>query len=542
MDRFIASPKYLRFLSGLCLGIVLLSFYFCAPAHGREATRPTETGGQNLGLLQAAQMCLSQNPDVRLAKVDISDKEGKLQKSQGDFDFTLSSSFTYEYTSTPLSIYEREIDYNTHRTHSTSNQAEVTLEGSQLLTNGITLTPQITVNRSGSTFDLPLENGNNLPFPTTTGQVLFSVEVPILQGLGKDVVTASLRSAERSLQASRLTYQHTAANNIYELVKAYWELKAAEQKLLIQQKAVDSAQETLKVTKLLIKGAKMAKVELLNSKANLRLKKAQQTSAEQQLWTARKNLEIVLGLPKNSSLDGVKLLDDFPPCPPADSLNSFKLAQYQDMALNNRTDLKAEIQSHQANEMMVPKARNDLLPEADVTLTLGYEGLTNDSPEASMPNALTDNVTGPIFEAKFSIELPIENNSAKGALVSTLAATRKSSLQVEKTRIDIRASVREALANLRTSAMEYADYSVAVDEYKQALHGEWMKLKLGKSTILDILKVEDNLINAQNSLISASKNWAQAVIKLRFVTGTLLAGTPKALSFKLENLRTMPLH
>ena len=70
----------------------------------------------------------------------------------------------------------------------------------------------------------------------------------------------------------------------------------------------------------------------------------------------------------------------------------------------------------------------------------------------------------------------------------------------------------------------------AVRLYRSAVASEQQKLRLGMSTFFDVLFVEDELSNALLSEVSAQARYAEALVRLRFETGTLLPdeGCPPA--------------
>jgi outer membrane protein TolC len=63
----------------------------------------------------------------------------------------------------------------------------------------------------------------------------------------------------------------------------------------------------------------------------------------------------------------------------------------------------------------------------------------------------------------------------------------------------------------------------AVTGYQAALEGENDKLRLGASSLTDLLTVESRLTDALLELVNAQQSYAVALVQYRFANGTLIA-------------------
>jgi outer membrane protein len=79
----------------------------------------------------------------------------------------------------------------------------------------------------------------------------------------------------------------------------------------------------------------------------------------------------------------------------------------------------------------------------------------------------------------------------------------------------------------------------AVDAYRLGLNGEQEKFRLGLSSVVDVLTIEDRLTTALSTENAARLDYAVAIINLRYATGTLI--DPKATTYQLkQELFTKP--
>ena len=60
------------------------------------------------------------------------------------------------------------------------------------------------------------------------------------------------------------------------------------------------------------------------------------------------------------------------------------------------------------------------------------------------------------------------------------------------------------------------------EEYKKAFVNEQLKFKQGMTTLLNLIQIQDRLVYAHSSFISAKLQFAQALAELRYETGTLI--------------------
>jgi outer membrane protein TolC len=80
---------------------------------------------------------------------------------------------------------------------------------------------------------------------------------------------------------------------------------------------------------------------------------------------------------------------------------------------------------------------------------------------------------------------------------------------------------------------------LSANDFEKALETEREKLKLGNSTLINVIETEQNLTNALLQVISARQQYAVAVAQLRFDTGTLVPHASRSV-FSREDFVTLP--
>lgn len=485
--------------------------------------------GEGISLMDAVRMALGQNRSIRLAEQNVVVNEGNLESAQGKFDLTLVSNLTQQYTTTPFPQVDR---LATNRAFGTNNLTSFSLGATKLLPSGVTLYPNLTVSRTRDTLEYPL-------LPASQAMVSFQVIVPLGQGLGEEAVGAGERSARRALESAQYAYLHSAAQNVYQAVYNYWQLRQAQLYLAVFQDAEDRAARLLGEVAQLVKGGEVAHSVQTNLQANLDLKSAQRLSAEQSVKSAAENLANSLGLTLRGAGDPPLAADDFP-ARAGFSLDSAAMAGMQRLAQARRADLKAAQANQESARENLVAALDAMKPKVNLTLGTGYNGLSEQEAYDSYYRSFEDSVYGLNALGKIDFEFPPENRAARGQMVAQRALLRQAGIALDDTRRQVELGVSTALASLQAAGLQCDKAQEAVDNYQQAVEDERFKFKLGTSTILDVIQVEDQLTNALLNLAAAKQSYASAMVRLRYETGTLLAGDPRQAGLGRENLTALP--
>jgi len=209
-------------------------------------------------------------------------------------------------------------------------------------------------------------------------------------------------------------------------------------------------------------------------------------------------------------------------------------------ALKNRADLLSAKKREQAAEILFEASKNNLLPQVDLKLNAGYEGLSENGNYADTFSALQDNVAGIDCSALLNYEIPVPNNTAKGILSQKKAAYNQSVISKKEIERQIRSNVITALSDLNNAKLSLVKSKKAVLFYKKAVKNEENKLIMGISTIFDLISIEDKLINSALKVISSELKLNKALVYLRFETGSLILNKQNYDSIGIEELTTIP--
>jgi outer membrane protein len=257
---------------------------------------------------------------------------------------------------------------------------------------------------------------------------------------------------------------------------------------------------------------------------------------EASLFAARHALGVAMGLPADRILSLPLPSDPFPAVadalPPVPALLAAAVAA--------RADLEAIRQRERSAQTLIVSARDALRPRLDLNLNFGVTGMAEGIGVPPLVTAFGRNFTGPTASASFSYSRPMENNSAKGLLARSDAVVRQTRLQIDDLTRNIQSNVAVAQNDLARSAERVRLFREAGGLYLAAVDDERQKMQLGLATIIDLVLVEDRLTRSRLDEISALRTYAQALARLRYETGTLVAGDGTTFAPTPDALVTIP--
>ena len=492
---------------------------------------------KNLRLLEAVQYTIARQPNILLDDWQVKVNEGLWQIQRGTFNTTVGTSVSDTVTHTPLNRYYRNY-YGTSET--VERVTEYSVDISKEFRSGVELTPDITVT---STEDLALHLTTTRK-TTTNATVSFDIKIPLLRERGRAANAADETSAKILTEASRYDLNYTTSQSILTTVNEYWNTVAAMDNLEIAEKAETRARYMLEQTKILVDAGEQPASDISKLAANLHGKTSTRINKTQGLFEARQTLGLAMGLRFDeivaTPLPSEPLLniDD------AD-LNKMPIAQdLIDIGLERRADLIAlKKEQESANVLMVGAHRN-LKPQLDLDLSAGYIGLNENTRRQrnfkQYASSINEREAGLNFSAMFSLEWPVLNDFRRGTYVRREAQNERAMISTNNLNRQIVSKVVVAMSDVIQSAAELKKAHESVLVYQTAVQKERLKLKLGESTIIDLIDVDDRLTTAMETEVSARLSYAKALVQLRFETGTILSPDLKNISVSMKELTTVP--
>ena len=531
---------HLIHLRAVLLHLPLLAFVVTDlhAAHGQTPFGKTTTTPHLLTLLEAAQLTLEKNPLLLSQAAQVEINRGRLEVAVGAFDTLLQGGVASSRTSVPLTAEQQQQDalIGSEGAEDIADATDLSFGVSRLFRNGISLSPTILVNRT-------TDNIGNLT-GANTSLVTIAGTVPLLRGRGRTSTDAPEIAARRELTASELDTAQLAAQLVLTTATDYWAVLAATRDCDIAVDAENRGIVYLRNVTALVDADHVPGNDLNEVRANLAQRTAIRVAAEQQLVAAQSQLGLDMGLDSDDlALPFPNLGQPFPIPEMAESqgqLSPSALTTYLRVAEVQRSDFRASHIREAEQSGLVGAAQNALLPQLNLTLSVGYSGLQEGRKATDFFTAIAMDARSPSAGAGLNFSFPPNNHAARGALLQAQQTLRQNALQSSQVDRQISSSLTVAVNNVATSRARVSRTSDAVRAYEAALQGERDKYAGGIGSIAEIFTVEDRLTAALMDSVAAEQLYATAIAQFRFATGTLLSADKPLLSLSDFTFTTVP--
>jgi outer membrane protein TolC len=497
-----------------------------------------EKGSAGLSLLQAVGVTISLQPHILIQKEQVNNQQGVLQQARGKFDPALKASMGKDHLKSPLTQNE-QISYNSLIQEYLSDKLTTTVGVEKQLRSGITIGPTMQVYRVGSNLD---QFNLLTPVPSNYSTFNFTIAVPLLKGLGRDVAAADETAADINLEATRLDFSHTVAKSVSDTAQAYWQYLADKRHLDILKEAESRAGRGLELVQQLVEARERPAADLVQVQASLAEKTALRITAEQKLIEAQKNLGLSMGLSSQEIFALPLPKDPFPE--PVESVAGSledKKEQYIQLAKGRRDDLLAAQQREKSAKVLMVAAQKNTKPELNVTAGIGYAGLQEGGNFKNYLNSINQNPVGLNYSASVTLKVPWGNNAAEGLATQKKAGRNQAQLQALDLDRIIPSNVAVAMEAVKRHSNGLKKAREAVALYQKGVSDEATKYKLGMSTIIDVISTANRLDQARLTEVASHLNYANAVIALRFETGTILIKKKDHYRVELKRLTQIPI-
>jgi outer membrane protein TolC len=481
-------------------------------------------GGLRLG--DAVSAALAGNPGIRIARLDMEGARADVLRARGAFDTRLSTRTTNEQRATSSLDETGAVGPEALSSRTSSFSANLSRE----LPGGMVLQPALSVTR--------VDDPRAMPLPYAQAGASLAIVAPLGPNRGGGLTRSAVREAELGRDATAQQIRQTAATSVRDVVGAYWEYRAAYRRAEVLASAEARAGRLLDETRTLVAAEERPAADLIQLQANLASKRIQRLNAEQQLEAVRHRLGLLMGLDAGAASRLAPPADSFPP--PVPFRAGAAAERLVETAAARRGELAASVLRADAARLRHSAARAGARPTVDLTVELGYSGLTTSPGLGGTLSPLYSNVPGLNLSLQLSYQAALTNSAARGNTVRAAAAVSQQRLALEGLRQQVASGVLLAAGVLERSLTLLAHAEEAVRLFGRAVENEKAKHALGTATLIDVILAEDSRTSALLGEVDAKLGHANALSRLRWETGTLLEGEGAELRFIPDAATTPP--
>ena len=482
-------------------------------------------GKLELSLHAYLELVMANNTDIAIQRLNVDVAQNAITRAFSAFDPLATASFSSTEQRTPSG------DQLTGASTLVELSQPATFTYGQTLPTGL----QYQVQFFGS--KLATNSGYYYYNPTLNASLGVSVSQPLIKNRGEFinrlpimVASSRLRKTEYDLKTSLLQLVSNAEN-------AYWDAVLARENLRVAESARDLADQALKRAQRELELGALSPLDIYNPQqqyATSQIAVSQSRYALQQTEDAVRR-QIGADLDAKIRMLPIVLSETVSPevdAPPIDAEKEVR------KAMATRPDLKSAMQDLDIDDLGIGQARNELLPDLELTGAYSTQGLGGvfypgalvgalPAP-AAIPGGFSDALGQmfgfgyPMYSFGLTLRLPIKNHQASADMADALVAKKHDALNVRTVKQQVRLDVLTAVSQAESSkdAMKLA--VVARDFSQKYMEAEQKKYELGNSTIFFVLQAQGALVTAESSVVQNAVNYRRNLMNLLVRTGDLL--------------------
>ncbi len=490
-----------------------------------QTLTPTKSGARDLSLSDAILLSLAQNPSFAITRLAPSLAEQEVLSAKAIYDTIVRANAA---TSRDVAPSESSLS----GTKITTEQATGTLALDQKLPTGADLS--LAWDNSRTENDARFTSLS----PAYRSSLSLSLSQPLLRGTGWGAPGVLIRIARSSSQVSKDLYESQVADQVRQVVQAYWSEVRARELVEVRKREVELSERLQSDVEEGVKVGQLAPLSLSEANAQIALSREQLIVAENQLLAAGRTLRQITGI---DFITGENGLSDFAPLRASDRPEVIKVTfdpnQSVELALAHRAELRAQKERLRLAELSAKLASNQVLPELNLEGRAGLQGLAGTdrgtdsafggsaSPyQGGYGDALDDVGSKDFYDYTVGLRLrmPLENREARAEF-----NRKKIGLLSEQHRLRaLTQSVIEetlaAISSLEASSKRVKAAQEAVAFSRQSLEVQRDKLNAGLATVRDMLETQRDFSEAELRMAEALTDFSTSLSEVLRARGELL--------------------
>lgn len=467
----------------------------------------------SVGLERSVRTALGNNLQTAFARISPAISREQLVEAQAQFDWTLFATTQYSSIDQP----------RTRQTTGTNTIGTGTfVEESTTLTSGfrkrLETGANIAIQQDLSLTDQRTPGQTATPNPSNELTWSAQINQPLLRGFGSDVSLASVRIARNAERDQIEQLRASLIQIVTDTEQAYWNLYVAHHDVMILERNLERARETLRQIEL--RDFKTNSAQIASARSDVQ-------SRIQSVIEARNDLNKASDVLKRLMNDDELTLGSdilmLPSDTPADEPTSFSLRDCLLTAVEHRPELVQAVLGMDDASTRVRAANNARLPQLDLQLQAKMNGLND-----SWSDAWSDTSEGKFVDYLVSLnfEYPIGNREAEAVYTRQRHQQTQASISY---RDAVQGVVQEVLSAMRDVRTNYvligqAELSrLAAAEQLRVLDVEKQFTRENSIALLnEELRNQDSLANAERQEIRAIANYNTSIARLYAAMGTSL--------------------
>jgi len=479
-------------------------------------------GKLRLTLADAIRLALLNNTDVRLNELPVETARFEVERAYHPFDAVQTSSFNAGRATSPayselqgaptLSTLNQQGLFDYNQTFQTGTNLDINFSSAKQATNSVFFT-----------FN---------PFISSSGTL--TLTQPLLRNRGLFPNRAPIIIARRNLNMSRAVFEGQVNDSLVGAIQQYLAVVQARENLEVLKKSLEQAQTSYNRDKRALELGAIPPFDIYRSESQVAARRVQVIQTEYSLKQAEDAFRRFIGADLDPYIRALDL-DLTEPLEPRGELLTLDIQQAYQQALERRPELEALRQQLANDETSVRLAHNQLLPNLTFSTFYATNGLAGNEYNITTTPATLISTGGfgqsltqmrsfdfPSYGFTVQLQLPIRNRSAQADLGEAMVSRRRDLYRQREQTQELWQEVKNSVHQLEAAKLSIAAAKVSRDLAQKTLEAEQRKYELGASQIFFVLDAQNQLAQAELSLVQADIGYQLAVAGVQHATGTLL--------------------
>jgi outer membrane protein TolC len=383
-----------------------------------------------------------------------------------------------------------------------------------------------------------LQTGPNVTAPGSYFSGLFlQMNLPLLNGFGKQVTTEQLVLARNDLEISKTDLEQQAETTMEIVDGAYWDVVAAREALRIAVFSLQRAEDLLELNQKKVEVGTLAPIEITQAEAGVASQEEGVIVAEATLQDAEDELRRLLAIPDSDPMWGKEILNATRPVFEELDINVEEAIL---IALSERASVRSAEQTVENRMLNERNARRQVRHNLDFTAQYNPQGVSLDMAEfrdptdpgtillpeetADLGESIARIGNGDVYNwsARVTYSVPIGNRAAKATYARARISRERSETDLENAEQTVRVEVRRSARAVESGIKRVEAARKNVELQQKKLDAEQKKFANGMSTSFEVLTFQNDLADAELSEIRARLDYIKALAAFERSKGTLL--------------------
>jgi outer membrane protein TolC len=505
----------------LVLVLLLVSSLALAPSHcwAQAAPAPAppasqQTAARPISLRETVAMTLKQNRVIQSADADVEVAAGNELAAEGVLDFEIDGQANYTRSRSsiiPDSQFQTLASDGVHTAVSFNQSLSYGGRFGLQLANDYTRATtrlRFTDRETGMTTD-QIETSD-----TWVPTVQLTYFQPLLKGFGEKAFLGQRNVAAVNLDAASADLMNVAAGVVRDAVQAYWELVYQQREVEIRRSSLSLAREQLRVTQARLDVGVGAPTDLAEVRQTIATREEDLLLSQLTLSERALDIRQITGLKISPTDIALVATEEATP-----QLSEVALEKALAMANDKNLQIAAARLRGKAARLTVEVNENGLLPQLDLTASVGPQGTATDLGTAAEQLVQFDNYS---INVGLNLVAPVQRRNAKGLVAVARGQLHKAEITEEDLRAQVAVAVARAVDLVKSTQQRLATDAEAIQLGQVNLDAERARFDVGRSTNFDVLRRQDELSQAQLRRIRASADYMKAVSALQTLTGEIV--------------------